>query len=217
MRRSLIRKIYMLGICIAGVAGLGVNFPLHAQTQAEQVKIPIQKAQMDRPATLPETLEEIRKDHKKAEFALAKYGEGKNLVLFFLNEQCGVTYYYKKRLQRLQSDFQARGFVFAGVRCGKKQHPDEAVDLPELDYLKMPFAEDQGGKLAMYFGVSQSLTFEVIDKSGKLRYRGGFDDRVEEAQVKKSYLRDALRSLSNGKPVAVKEGKAIGCSIIPDN
>ena len=217
MQGSMIRKILSLGICIATAAGIGVNFPLHAQTQTEEVKTPILRAQLDRPAELPETLPEIRSDHKTGEIALAKYGQGKNLVLFFLNELCGVTFYYKKRLQRLQSDFEAKGFVFAGVRCGKKQHPGEPVDLPELNYLKMPFVEDQGGKLALYFGVSQSLTFEVIDKSGKLRYRGGFDDRVEAAQVKKSYLRDALRSLSNGKPVVVKEGKAIGCSIIPDN
>lgn len=197
---------------LAGLLAIGLTLSARAQTTEPK---PVTKAQLDRPVVLPETLPQIRADHKESRFSLTAHRAGKNLVLFFLNEQCGVTFYYKKRLQQLQNDFESRGFAFVGVRCGKKQHPDEPVDLPELGYLKMPFVEDEGGALADTFQISQSMTFAVIDRTGRLRYRGGVDDRVDAALVKKTPLRDALRALAAGKPVPVKEGRSLGCAILP--
>ncbi|RYG40536.1 redoxin domain-containing protein, partial [bacterium] len=106
------------------------------------------------------------------------------LVLFFFNEQCGVTYSYKSRLRRLLKDFGAKGFAFAGVRTGLRQFPDRAVEVAEAKYLAMPFFDDAEGILMERFGVEQSLTFAVIDRAGRLRYLGGFDDNVNETSVR---------------------------------
>gem|GEM_PF-190959 len=138
----------------------------------------------------------------------------KGTVLFFLNEQCGVTYYYRSRMKKIQADFGNR-FAFVGIRSGARQFPDRAIDLPETRSLAMPFVDDKDGALMARFGVGQSLTFAVLDAKGTLRYVGGFDDQVTESAVKRSYLRDALRDLAAGRQVRRTTGPAIGCAIIP--
>lgn len=174
-----------------------------------------QSAQLNQPVTLNITLPQIRADHAEAALNLGKQKGDKNLVLLFLSEQCGVTYFYKARLQKLVRDFEDRGFAFVGVRSGKKLHPEAPVVLPETGYLKMPFADDVRGELAARFGIRQSLMFAVVDRAGRLRYLGGLDDSVDEAGVRKTPLRDALRQLAAGKPVAVQSGKSFGCALVP--
>ena len=174
-----------------------------------------QRAQMDQPVDLDITLPEIRTDKQATTRNLAREWAGKPLVLFFFSEQCGVTFRYKQRLQQLQKEFEGKGFTFVGVRCGKREKPDAPLEIAEAQYLKMPFLDDANGALLNLFHVRQSLTFAVIDKTGKLRYRGGFDDNVEEKRVTKPYLRNALRALADGKAVTLKEGRTLGCAILP--
>ena len=161
------------------------------------------------------TLPEIRADHSRNSLALADWNKNKTRVLFFFSEQCGVTFYYKQRLQQLQRDFESKGFAFLGVRCGRREKPNAPLTLAEARYLNMTFVDDAEGTIASHFQVKQSLTFAVLDRDGTLRYLGGFDDNVTEMRVKKSYLRQALQELAAGKPVTIKTGKAIGCAIIP--
>ena len=172
-------------------------------------------AQMDQPVTLNITLPEIRANHSANTVTLSDWNRDKTRVLFFFSEQCGVTYFYKQRLQQIQKDFEGKGFAFLGIRCGRREKPDAPITLAEAGYLKMTFVDDANGSLADQFQVKQSLTFAVLDPNGKLRYRGGFDDNVTEKRVQKSYLRQALGELAAGKPVTLKVGKAIGCAILP--
>lgn len=170
------------------------------------------RAQMDRPARRDFLLPELVRSGSAAARKLSDLQVTKHLVLYFFSEQCGVTFYYKSRIQGLQKAFESRGFQFVGVRSGKHE-PGSTP--PELTYLRMPFVDDAAGELVRYFDVKQSVTFVVLDPAGNLRYRGGFDDNVDEKQVKKPYLRNALQKLASGKPVTVKQGEAIGCAILP--
>ncbi len=137
------------------------------------------------------------------------------LVVFFLNEQCGVTHAYRGRLQKLFKDFDGKGFAFVGVRTGRKQFPNRPVELPEVATLRIPFHDDADGALMRAYGIGQSLTFAVFDPQGRLRYQGGVDDSVDPAGVKKTPLRDALRSLATGRPVRVARAPIYGCAILP--
>ena len=167
------------------------------------------------PVTLPVSLPQIRADGAPATLHLAQLQGDKNLVLFFFSEQCGVTYYYKARLQKLLRDFDGKGFVFVGVRCGKRQNPNAPLDLAEAKYLQIPFGNDAMGELTRTFAVRQSLTFAVLDKTRHLRYQGGFDDNVDAASARKTPLRNALRDLASGRPVALASSHTLGCAIVP--
>ena len=192
--------------------GIGIGICLLHGTGAKAAGV--EKAKLEEVVPVTWTLPEIREDGKAATLDVGKLKAGKHLVLFFFSEQCGVTYYYKERIQKLQQEFESKGFVFLGVRCGKREKPNEPLEIAETKYLKMPFADDAAGDVAQVFNVRQSVTFAVIDRAGKYRYRGGFDDNVDSKHVKKTYLRDALREIAANKPVTVREGRALGCAIL---
>lgn len=173
------------------------------------------RARLDQPVSLDIALPEIRADREARTLNIAQIGAGKNLILFFFSEQCGVTFRYKQRLQRLQKEFAGKDFVFVGARCGRRENPQSPLTLAETQYLTMPFVDDATGLLVNLFHVRQSLTFAVLDRAGTLRYYGGFDDNVEAKRVTTSYLPNALRALAAGKPIKAKQGRAIGCAILP--
>ena len=201
---------------MAALTLIGLIFgTIHTTTAQADPISDSDRAKIGETVRLPAELPEIRLDGKTATLNLAKMGQGKILALFCFSEQCGVTYYYKQRLRQLMQYFEAQGVVFAGIRCGKREKPDEPLRLAEANYLTMPFADDATGDLVRYFGVRQSLTFEVIDRDGKLRYRGAFDDNADEKKVKVKYLRSALSRVVAGKPVTMPQGKALGCAILP--
>ena len=172
-------------------------------------------AVIDQKVDLNSTLAEIRSDGSTPKLNLAEIKGDKPLVLFFFSEQCGVTFFYKDRIRRLQRDFEPLGFRFIGVRGGKRESPDQPLTVAETNYLNMKFVDDADGALVKQFAVGQSVTFEVIDSAGFLRYRGAFDNNVTEKRVTQTYLRSAMQALIAGKPVAVKSGRSLGCAIIP--
>ncbi len=214
MTRLLTKRVTMSGAWL-----LGLWLTLHALPRAEGDPAPASpspRAQIGQPARLDFVLPRLGAGPGALPMDLARQkADDGGTVLFFLSEQCGVTYFYRARLQRVERDFAGRGFTFVGVRCGRKEHPEAPVVLPETKYLKMPFVDDAAGDMTRYYGVGQSLTFAVIDRAGRLRYRGGFDDSVDEGDVHHPYLRDALRALTAGKPVTKPVGLAIGCAIVP--
>lgn len=208
------RRIVRGGVAALIAVGLLWGAALPDRAQADPIS-DSDRAKIGEIVHLPAELPEIRKDGKAAALPLAKMGQGKILALFCFSEQCGVTYYYKQRLRQIVEDFKAQGVVFVGVRCGKREKPDEPLQLAEANYLTMPFADDAAGDLVRYFGVRQSLTFEVVDREGRLRYRGAFDDNADEKKVKTKYLRNALNQVIAGRPVTATQGKALGCAILP--
>ncbi len=197
------------------VACVGIHYQENSKPTDTPQATPVVSVPKQPVSGLNYTLPEIHADHTSGTLNLAQLQAKKNLVLFFFSEQCGVTYFYKQRIQQLQRDFEAKGFTFVGIRAGKREHPNTPFDLPELNYLRMPFVDDPVGDLVHDFHIGQSVTFVVLDNAGKIQYRGGFDDNVDEKRVTHHYLRNALQALATGKPVPIQEGKAIGCAIIP--
>lgn len=146
---------------------------------------------------------------------LAPLRDGTALVLFFFNEQCGVTFYYKDRIAKLQRDFAPYSVQFLGVRTGQRQDPTGPLRVPEARYLQMPLVEDTDEQLMREFSIGQSVTFVVLDREGRVRYRGGFDDQLKPEKVRHPYLRDALRALVQHREIARTTAPAIGCAILP--
>lgn len=73
---------------------------------------------------------------------------------------------------------------------------------------------DVDSKLANSFGAKTTPHVFLLDKDMKLIYKGAIDDNVKSAkEVKSHYLKDALKNLEEGKEIANKETKSVGCSI----
>lgn len=73
---------------------------------------------------------------------------------------------------------------------------------------------DIDSKLANAFGAKTTPHVFLFDKDLKLIYKGAIDDNVKSAkEAKYHYLKDALKNLEEGKEIANKETKSVGCSI----
>jgi peroxiredoxin len=79
---------------------------------------------------------------------------------------------------------------------------------------KFPYVVDDPGQVAKAFGATRTPEVFLFDAAGKLAYHGAIDDSAEDAAaVQTHYLKDALTAVGSGKEVAIKNTKAIGCSI----
>ena len=76
------------------------------------------------------------------------------------------------------------------------------------------YTVDEGAKLASAFGATKTPHIYLFNGEGKLVYRGAIDDNARRPnKVKQTYLMDAITLVGNGKEVAIKDTKALGCSI----
>jgi peroxiredoxin len=79
---------------------------------------------------------------------------------------------------------------------------------------QFPYVVDATSDVARVFGASHTPEAFLFDASGQLVYRGAIDDNASDpAKVEEHFLRDALNAVLAGKDVAVKETKALGCTI----
>lgn len=77
-----------------------------------------------------------------------------------------------------------------------------------------PYLVDLNNDLADAFGATRTPHIYLFNSAGILVFRGAIDDNSgNEKEVKYHFLKDALKELGAGKPITVKESKALGCSI----
>ena len=146
--------------------------------------------------------------------------EGKAQVLFFLSAECPISRFYATEIQRICRDYETRG-----VRCGLV-YEDVPVDpaavrthLEEFGYRDIPAVTDGTGKIAKQTGASVTPQTVVIDKAGKIRYRGRIDNFYADLgklrrQATVHDLRDALDAVVAGRAVAHPETTPFGCFIV---
>jgi peroxiredoxin len=76
---------------------------------------------------------------------------------------------------------------------------------------------DSAGKIGREYGAKNTPHMFVIDKTGRIAYMGGIDDRpyADPASLKgaKPYVALALADLKAGRPVATPISKPYGCSV----
>ena len=105
----------------------------------------------------------------------------------------------------LNSNYQNRGGADS-FEAMKKQ-------ASENDY-NFHYVVDEESKIANAFGGQTTPHVFLFDKNMKLAYKGAIDDNYKNAdEVKQAYLQNALKSLGQGKEVAIAETNPVGCSI----
>ena len=173
------------------------------------------KATIDKPIKdfkLKDVMYEPKKTAKEdlSNVAISQYKGKKNVVLFFMSEQCSVTWRYEKRIGEMLKKYKKGDVAFLGVRCSANDTAESIKKFAESKNFEMPVLNDEQGKLSSFFKITNTPTFAVVDKKGVLRYRGSFDDNPEDADVKKHYLGDALLAVLDNKAVPVTNTRPFG-------
>lgn len=143
--------------------------------------------------------------------SLSDYRDKKAVVLIFTSYSCDACADYENRMLKLVKDFAGQEVVFFGVRSSAEDNAAGMRKYAESKGFTIPFLEDTKNTLAAYLDVLVTPTFYVIDKQGVLRYRGAYDESIKESRAKKTFVHDALKAVLEGKEVALKTTRTIGC------
>jgi peroxiredoxin len=170
------------------------------QQSAERIDKPVQDFK----------LRDLMKDGESW-ISLSDYKGKKALVLIFTSYNCDASLDYENRILKLIKDFAGRDVAFLGVRSSAEDDAPGMRKYAESKAFGIPFLDDPRSALAAYLDVQVTPTFYVIDKEGVLRYRGAYDESLKEARATKTYVHDALRAVLDGKEVAPKTTRTIGC------
>jgi peroxiredoxin len=198
-------------LAACGLAGIAI---LAGQSSAAPSDPKAGKAAVDKAVTdfkLVDLTHEKKAGEKPdaAAIALSSFKEKKPVVLFFMSEQCSVTWRYEKRFGQLMQKF-GKNVSILGVRCSANDTPKSICKFAESKNFVVPLLNDENGKMTSYFGVHNTPSFAVIDKKGVLRYFGSFDNAPDEPDVTKRYLPDAVAAVIGDKEVPVKQTAPFG-------
>ncbi|HZE99431.1 MAG TPA: redoxin domain-containing protein [Planctomycetota bacterium] len=143
--------------------------------------------------------------------SLSDYKGKKTVVLIFTSYNCDACGDYENRMLKIIKDFEGKDVVFLGVRSSAEDDASGMRKYAVEKGFKISFLDDPKNVLADYLDVLVTPTFYVIDPKGVLRYRGALDESLKESRAKQTWLRDALQAVLEGKEVALKSTKIIGC------
>ncbi len=162
------------------------------------------------------------------EYRLADFADANILVIVFTANHCPTAQAYESRLMQLVTDYKSKGVAVVAISPNDPQ----AVRLDELGYtdmgdsldeMKIRAAERKFNFPYLYDGQTQAAARAygpvstphvfIFDKERKLQYAGAVDNSEDPSKIKKSFARDAIDALLDGREIAIKKMKTVGCTI----
>ena len=130
---------------------------------------------------------------------------------------CPVVLAYLDRLQELARAYAGRAaFVMVNANDAER-YPDDSFEamrsFAARHDLAFPYAWDADQQVALAYRTVRTPEVLVFDRERRLRYHGRIDDAKDPSQVGRQDLREALDDLLAGRPVAVPQTWAVGCTV----
>ncbi len=138
-------------------------------------------------------------------------GGAKGTVVVFLSARCPCSDSHIPILKELAKDFPE--FSYVAIHANANEPKDEAKKYFEGKALPFPVIEDSTQDLANDFKALKTPHAFVFSPQGQVLYRGGVTDSAHAPSSTQSYLREALKDISENRPVKVALGRALGCYI----
>lgn len=135
----------------------------------------------------------------------------KATVVAFMGIKCPVSQAYRARMNRLFSEYSAKGVGFVFIDANANEAAADIELYAKQARLPFPVYKDYNNRAADLLGAQTTPEMFVVDGKGSVRYHGAIDDAANEARVKTHGLRDALDALLADRDPKVKELKAFGC------
>ena len=147
------------------------------------------------------------------EVSLASLKGAKGTVLIFVSTQCPVSNAYNERMEKLASDYKARGINVIGINSNATESMDDVKQHAAKHNLTFTILKDKGNVIADRLGAQHTPEAYLLDSNNVLIYHGRIDNARTAANVNTNDLRDAMDAVIAGKPVQKTEAAAFGCSI----
>ena len=154
------------------------------------------------------------KNYDGKEYELAKVlKENKYTVVMFISTQCPVSNGYNERMEQLYVAYNSKNVAILALNANKAEDVKEIASHAKTHGFKFPVLKDEKNKVADLYGAQVTPETFVIDAKGKILYHGRIDDNRKGDNIQSKDLANALDMLLDGKPVAITEAKAMGCTI----
>ena len=134
-------------------------------------------------------------------------------VVIFFSTRCPMSNAFNYRRNTLYHDF-ANKVRFVILDANANEPLEEIRGYARSAEFDFPVYQDARNVVADQLGARITTDTFVIDASGILRYHGYLEDSPSPLWAKIKGLRLAVDAVLQGRPVAVPENKALGCSII---
>lgn len=151
--------------------------------------------------------------------SLAGVKDAKGYIVIFTCNACPYAKAYEDRIIALHNKYASLGYPVVAINPNDKDvQPADSYDKMKerAKEKKFPFnyLYDETQEIAKTYGATRTPHVYLLDKNRVVKYIGAIDDNSESASdVKEKYLENAIDALRNGKDVATKETKAVGCGI----
>jgi peroxiredoxin len=146
-------------------------------------------------------------------YSLERTKGAKAVVLAFTCNKCPVAVAYEDRFIELQKKHGGKEVQFIAINVNTTEDLKAMKERAEEKGLNYPYAYDESGDSARAYGARVTPHIFVIDKDGKVAYRGSFDD--DQRDPKKPYVENAIKALLAGEKPEVATTKAFGCGVRP--
>lgn len=139
-------------------------------------------------------------------------------VLFFITTDCPIANSFAPEIQRITTEYAARGVDFTMVYTDLSQPPEAARrHAAEYGYKSLVLV-DTGRVQCRKYGITVTPEAVVLDRQGRRVYRGRIDDRYlapgrYRLVPTTREVRDAIEAVLAGRPVPVAETQAAGCPL----
>ena len=146
--------------------------------------------------------------------ARALAAEADFTVLVFFSPDCHCLARHEPRLASFRDAYAPRGVAFFMVDSEVRGTLErDAAEARRRGY-PFPILLDRGAHLADAVGADYASYTVVVDRSGRIRYRGGIDsDRTHLHDDATPYLTNALDDLLAARPLRLPSGEALGCAL----
>ena len=159
--------------------------------------------------------------------ALKDYASSKVLVVIFSCDHCPIAQMYESRIKRLVDDYQNKGVAVVVImgndpgaeRLDEFGYTDVGDTFSDMKIrakyrgFNYPYLYDGASQaVALKYGPTATPHAFIFDRQRILRYEGRIDSNQREELAKKHEARDAIDALLAGRPVAVTDTPAVGCS-----
>ena len=146
---------------------------------------------------------------------LARYARtGRPLLVNFASAQCACTEFNLDHVRKLQAAYgKSMDFVTVLETNAADEHAKEEFESMKL---RMPVVYDQKGRVSDALGVYGTPQAAILDRDGKLYYRGNYNKSRYCADESTEFARIALDALAAGKPAPAMPREATityGCPL----
>ncbi len=159
-------------------------------------------------------------DTSGATVRLSDFSHAKGLVVVFMCNHCPYVKHVAPELQRLASEYQAKGIAFVGINSNDAdKYPDDNLEKMSEEKTTrgytFPYLFDEDQSVAHAYRAACTPDFYLFDDQMRLAYRGQMDGSrpKSETVVTGADLRAALDAVLAGTPVSENQIASIGCNI----